>query len=87
MEKSSLKDELEQMIARGAGVVAGAGMGNAGGGPAAAGAGGEIGRSPVGACQLRPAERARASLKTAPYDQGPICPHLLMQDGRAPGKR
>jgi twitching motility protein PilT len=28
MEKSSLKDELEQMIARGAGVVAGAGMGN-----------------------------------------------------------
>src|SRR6186997_2856709 len=28
MEKSALKDELEQMIARGAGVVAGAGMGN-----------------------------------------------------------
>ena len=28
MEKSSLKDELEQMIARGAGVVAGAGLGN-----------------------------------------------------------
>src|SRR6187200_2310939 len=28
MEKSSLKDELEQMIARGTGVVAGAGMGN-----------------------------------------------------------
>jgi twitching motility protein PilT len=28
MEKSSLKDELEQMIARGAGVVAGAGMHN-----------------------------------------------------------
>jgi hypothetical protein len=26
MEKSSLKDELEQMIARGAGVVAGAGL-------------------------------------------------------------
>jgi hypothetical protein len=28
MEKSALKDELEQMIARGAGVVAGAGMHN-----------------------------------------------------------
>jgi twitching motility protein PilT len=32
MEKSSLKDELEQMISRGVGVVAGAGMGRAGAG-------------------------------------------------------
>jgi twitching motility protein PilT len=32
MEKSSLKDELEQMISRGAGVVAGAGMGRSGAG-------------------------------------------------------
>jgi twitching motility protein PilT len=32
MEKSSMKDELEQMISRGAGVVAGAGLGRAGAG-------------------------------------------------------
>jgi hypothetical protein len=32
LEKSSLKDELEQMISRGAGVVAGAGMGRPGAG-------------------------------------------------------
>jgi twitching motility protein PilT len=41
MEKSSLKDELEQIIARGAGVVAGAGMGRPGAGlPARAPVGG-----------------------------------------------
>ena len=83
MEKSSLKDELEQMIARGAGVVAGAGLQPARRGLPAGASGTQVGARSreVGSRALKPAPDQRAT------SEGTICRHLLYADGRGAGRR